>query len=78
MSTTTEDQVVANVRAELERKQMSGAELGRQMGVSQAWVSRRMTGEVSFSLAELRKVADILKTPIDQILGRSDEFWKEP
>jgi transcriptional regulator with XRE-family HTH domain len=78
MSETVEDRVVAKVASELDKRGMSGAELGRQMAVSQAWVSRRMTGEVSFTLAEIDQVAGILQVPVDELLGKSDTFWKEP
>ncbi|MDB4872777.1 MAG: BetR domain [Gemmatimonadales bacterium] len=77
MSMTLEDRVLQKIQAELDKRHMSGAELGRRMSVSQATISRRMIGEVSFTLAELTQVAEILQVPVDELLGRTDAFWKE-
>lgn len=52
--------VAAEVRAELARKQMSQVALAEHLGVAQATVSRRLTGEVPFDVAELGQVAEIL------------------
>jgi transcriptional regulator with XRE-family HTH domain len=38
------------------------------MGVSQALVSRRLTGEVPFDVAELSRIAEILGVPVSTFM----------
>jgi transcriptional regulator with XRE-family HTH domain len=77
-TTTTHDRVAANVRAELVRKRISAAELARRMGVSPHLMSRRLRGDVAFSAPEIDSAAEALGIPVDELLGRTDAFWKEP
>lgn len=60
--------VAAEVRAELGRQNVSGTGLARMMGVSQALVSRRLTGEVPFDVAELSRIAEILGVPVSTFM----------
>jgi transcriptional regulator with XRE-family HTH domain len=63
--------VAAEVRAELARKQMSQHALAAALGVAQQTVSRRLTGEVPFDVAELGRVAEILGVPVGQFFPAS-------
>lgn len=63
------ERVAAEVRAELARQQMSQSELAKRLGVAQQTVSRRMTGEVPFDIAELATIAELLGVPMSQLLG---------
>lgn len=52
---------------------MSGTALATHMGVSQAVISRRLTGEVPFTVAELDEIARILEVPITHFLPLDDD-----
>ncbi len=61
--------VAAEVRAELARQQISQSELAKRLGVAQQTVSRRITGDIPFDIAELSKIAEILGVPFANFLG---------
>jgi transcriptional regulator with XRE-family HTH domain len=64
--------VAAEVRAEMARQKRSGAELGRQLGLSYTTVSKRINGEVPFDIEELEATAAWLgATPVD-LLTRAE------
>ncbi len=69
MGTTYNDRVAGEVRAELARQRMSQADLASRVGVSQVFISRRLTGAVSFSVKELERVAEALKVDVAQFLA---------
>lgn len=50
------------------RKKLTQQELARALGVVQQTVSRRLTGEVPFDVAELSQVAQILEVPVTKFL----------
>lgn len=60
--------IINAVERRLDQKQVSGSELARRLGVSQTYVWRRLAGEVSFSVADLERIADALEMPIDDLL----------
>ena len=62
--------VAAKVHAEMARQRMSQTAIAERMAVSQAYVSRRLTGEVAFDLVELDLVASILGVPVEQFVAR--------
>jgi transcriptional regulator with XRE-family HTH domain len=47
----------AEVRAEMARQRKTGVGLAEALGLSQQTVSRRLTGQITFSLDELDRVA---------------------
>lgn len=55
------------IRAELARQQMSGSELARRLGMTQPYLSRRLTGEVDFRIGELERIAEVLGVPVAQL-----------
>lgn len=55
--------VSANVRAEVARAGASQTDIAAVLGLSQAGVSRRLSGRVDFSATELTKLAAYLKVP---------------
>lgn len=61
--------VAANVRAAAARKRASQSDLGRVLGVSQAAVSRRLLGRMSFRVDELRLLAEYLDAPIESLMA---------
>lgn len=60
--------VAGEVRAEMGRQRISQTALADRLEASQAYVSRRLTGEVSFSVADLDTIAGILEVPIERFL----------
>lgn len=52
------------IRAELARQQKTGGTLAREMKVSEAYISRRLTGEVALDLDDLERIAAILSVSI--------------
>jgi transcriptional regulator with XRE-family HTH domain len=47
---------------------MSAAALGRELGVSQTYIWRRLEGQTAFDLNDLEKIADVLDVPLIQLL----------
>lgn len=57
---TTVGYVAGEIRAHAARKGLSGRQMAFQLGKSQPWMSRRLTGEIPFDVEELDAVAAIL------------------
>jgi len=64
--------VAAQVRAELDSQGLSQRDLARELDVTDNFVSRRLRGEVEFSVIELATVAVVLGVPVEQFLGGQD------
>jgi len=60
--------IAREVRAELGRQQISTAALGRKLGRSQSYWSRRLNGTVNFNISELQAIAKLLGIPLSQLL----------
>lgn len=52
--------VIGAIKAEAARRDVSHAQLAEAIGVSRASMSRRMSGDVPFSFAEVRTIAETL------------------
>lgn len=60
--------VAEEIRVLLARRRMSASELARQMGATQPYISRRLTGEIAFDVDDLEKIARVLNvTPRDLV-----------
>lgn len=62
------DFVAAQMRAEMARRLMSAAELGRKIGVDETWVRRRMRGQYAITMSDLERIADGLDVPVAQFI----------
>jgi transcriptional regulator with XRE-family HTH domain len=60
--------VAQAVREALKDHSKTQTDLAQHLGVTQQWVSRRLTGDVVFSVEELWRVADWLAVPVTQFL----------
>lgn len=60
----THQGVAAEVRAEMARQRISGRRAAMQLGWTQPYLSRRLTGEIPFNVAELSELAGLLEVPI--------------
>jgi transcriptional regulator with XRE-family HTH domain len=49
--------IAAEIRAELARARVTQSALAEQLGVSRAWVSRRLSGEVPLSVGDVAAIA---------------------
>jgi len=70
MTRSLTDTVAAEVRAELGRQRKTGAWLARELGVSEAWVSRRL-GEKAphpMSVRDLEQIASALKVTVASLM----------
>lgn len=56
--------VADEVRAAMARRRMSQMGLAELLGRSQAFVSRRLTGEIAFNVNDLAKIAEALDVPL--------------
>jgi transcriptional regulator with XRE-family HTH domain len=61
--------VASTVRAELARRSISQGALATKLGKSQAWVSRRLSGDVEMRVDELRAIAALLGVPVADLIG---------
>lgn len=59
------------VRAELARARRSQGDAAKHLNLSQPAMSRRLTGEVDFTVAEIRSLADWLGIPVTVLLGHT-------
>ena len=64
MSAVLAASVAAEIRAEMARQQVSQQHIADALGVSRQAVSRRITGEVPWDIAEMSKVAAALGVPV--------------
>lgn len=63
--------VLGEVKAELARQNLSGRALAKMIDTSPIYVSRRLSGEVPISVADLTRVAGVLQVPVTQFFERS-------
>lgn len=56
------------VRAEMDHQHIRQTAVARRLGISQAAVNRRITGEIPFNVAELAAVARLLDVDICSFL----------
>jgi transcriptional regulator with XRE-family HTH domain len=59
--------VAAEIRAELARQRRTQSALADRLGVSHAWVSRRLSGEVPLTIADVAQIAAGLGVEISSL-----------
>ena len=62
------ESVAATVRAEVARRRVTQGALAEVLGMSQAAVSRRLSGAVAFDVEELSVVAAHLGGPVERLI----------
>lgn len=65
------ERTAEELRALLARRKMSATQLARHMGVSQAYIWRRLDGQTAFDLDDLEKIANILGVDVLDLFPRS-------
>ncbi len=58
----------AEVRAQLARKRISAAELGRRLGWTQSYTARRVDGRQPLDMDDLEQIADFLEIPPGRLI----------
>lgn len=66
--TSLDASVAANLRAELARHQIRQRTLAERIGRTPGWLSRRLTGDVAFTLGEIGEIAAALGIPVTALL----------
>lgn len=69
---TLADSVAAEVRAQLARRQITGASLANAIGKSEMYVSRRLRGDIAFDLVDVEQVARFLGIAIVDLLPAAE------
>ena len=64
--------VAAEVRAQLGRAQRTGRSIALELGWTQPYISRRLTGEVPFDVNDLTAIADVLGIPVSVFFDSLD------
>jgi transcriptional regulator with XRE-family HTH domain len=59
--------IAGNVRAELARRGLSGADLATRLNLDPSYVHRRLSGTVGFKGEELLAVAEALDVPVNRL-----------
>ena len=68
MPSPLNDAVAAEVRAEVARQALTQQQLADRLGEGQWWVSRRLTGDVAWEIADLMRVAEALGVQVTQFI----------
>lgn len=68
MTQTLADFAAAQMRAEMARREISASQLGRELGVGETWVRRRMKGKYAITLGDLERIARGLDLPVSHFI----------
>lgn len=60
MGAGTTNDVLAEIRAWMGRRNVSQTDLGRALGVAPSWASKRLSGSVELSVSDLIAIAAVL------------------
>lgn len=60
--------VAEEIRGWMGKRRVTGAELARRLGVSQMWVSYRLSGKQPIDLNDLEMISKALSVPVRQLL----------
>jgi hypothetical protein len=71
-TTTRSIRVADEVRAEMARSRVTGTTLAQSVGMSNATLSRRLSGAIPFNLDELSAVATRLGLTVTELLARAE------
>jgi transcriptional regulator with XRE-family HTH domain len=64
MSVHGNEAVAANIRAESARRRVRQSDLAEAVGLSQATISRKLSGQVPLTIDEVYAVAEVLHVPV--------------
>lgn len=69
MGLTTTEQAVANLRAEIARRSLSGKDFGTRMGWSKNTTTRKLNGQSPLTVGDLASAAEILGVDVTSLLS---------
>lgn len=64
-----QDPTIGAVKAELARRDLTQEALADHLGVSRAYVYRRLNGDVPWNVQDLRRVARFVSVPLEQLMA---------
>jgi transcriptional regulator with XRE-family HTH domain len=70
--TTLTGRVAEEIRVVMTRRRFSGARLAKELGVSPAWISYRLTGTQPIDLNDLERIATALGVKVADLFPRAD------
>ncbi len=70
---TLSERVAEEIRAALARRRMSGRQLATNLGVSQTWMSSRLSGATPIDLNDLERIAAAMSVEVADLLPRPTE-----
>lgn len=74
---TYREAVAAEVRAQMGRRRITQGQLAKALGMSQAAVSRRLTGELPFDLDDVLVMAQRFNVALSDLIPEPAEVLKE-
>lgn len=72
-TTTAEDRLRREIKAEMARQGRSGQSLAADLGWSDSTFSRRLSGRQAIKFAEAEAIATALNVPLGQLVARSQD-----
>lgn len=69
MFTNSDEDIAANARSLVARKQLRQGAIAAALNLTQSQVSRRLAGQVRFTAAELQALAQLLEVPVATLYG---------
>jgi transcriptional regulator with XRE-family HTH domain len=67
--------VAGEIRAYLARARLSGRRAALQLGWTQPYMSRRLTGDIPFDVTDLEALAGLLDVPVTAFFGAGPNDW---
>lgn len=64
--------IAEEIRVMLARRMMSASELARQIGATQPYISRRLTGEIAFDTDDLAQIAEVFGVAVTALFPRRE------
>jgi transcriptional regulator with XRE-family HTH domain len=71
MSITPDSPTAAAVRGALAARRVKQTQVAEKLGISQPAVSKRLSGQRQFSIAEIQLLAEWLDVPVGDLIGRA-------
>ncbi len=75
---TLREAVAAELRSELARNRISASRVAFAIGKDQAWISRRLTGQVAFDLDDLDAITEVLGISPSELMDAASITAKKP
>lgn len=64
--------VASEVRVAMVRREITGAVLAQALGKSEAYVSRRLAGDIAFDVDDLEVVCETLQVKVADLMGHAE------